>query len=292
MAGNLFDITMVMKVLNSIIPVKMPITIISMRLRVYCISSVVALLGIIVQLGCNSVPTQPGTLAEYQIRATLIQDPNIDSSRIVIKLLRDGNDYPGATLEFGSSVLNFSNLKYGFDSIYYFSQDMTPGYPAGARNLVLDDSPFFTDTIVITVEGAFDIDTINSPATKILRPGETVAYTWSGSANAQNYVMAAFLADSVYRGYGYSEYLPNVGTSGTLPVEAFSQAPGPDMDTGLYNIYVYAITGVPDSVLTARLLPVPLPLQFPNNISTADLVGRVGSIQVTLLDTVRAQTIP
>jgi len=261
-----------------------------MNLRVICIPPLIALVGMTAQFGCNSVPTTPGTLADYEIRATLIQDPNIDSSRIVVKLLKEGGDYDGATLQFGSNVLNYSNFKYGFDSIYYFSQDMTPGYPAGARNLELDDSPFYTDTVSITVEGAFDIDTINSPATKILRPGETVTYTWTGSANAQNYVMATVLADSAYRSYGYSEYLPVIGTSGTLPVEAFSQSPSPDMDTGLYNIYVYAVTGVPDSTLTDRLLPVPLPLQFPNNISKADLVGRVGAIQITLIDTVRAQT--
>ena len=263
-----------------------------MNLRVICIPSLVALVGITAQLGCNSAPgvNGPGTLADYQIRATLIQDPNIDSSRIVVKLLKEGLDYAGATLEFGSDVLNFSNLKYGFDSIYYFSQDMTPGYPAGARNLILDDSPFFTDTVSMFVCGSFGITVINSPATRILRAGEEVAYTWSGSANTQNYVMAAVLADSVYRGYGYSEYLPNIGTSGSLPVEAFSVSPSPDMDTGLYYIYVYAINGVPDSALTSKLLPVPLPLQFPNNISTPDLVGRIGTVQVTLLDTVRAQT--
>ena len=140
--------------------------------------------------------------------------------------------------------------------------------------------------------GSFGITVVNDPANPghILRPGNTVTYTWSGSANAQNYVMAAVLADSVYRGYGYSEYLPNVGTSGTLPVEAFSVSPSPNMDTGLYYIYVYAVNGVPDSALTAKLLPVPLPLQFPNNISTPDLIGRIGAVQVTLLDTVRAQT--
>ncbi len=265
-----------------------------MHSRIICILSLIALLGLTAQWGCNSAPTsnRPGTLADYEIRATLIQDPNIDSSRIVAKLLKNGRDYNGATLKFGANVFNFSNLKYGFDSIYYFSQGMTPGYPAGARNLVLDDSPFFTDTVSMTVEGGFSITAVNNPANRILRPGFRVTYTWSGSANAQNYVMAAVLKDSVYRGYGYSEYLPNIGTSGSLPVEAFSVSPSPDMDTGLYYVYVYAVTGVPDSTLTAKLLPVPLPIQFPNNISSADLIGRVGAVQITFRDSVRAQTIP
>ncbi len=265
-----------------------------MNLRPFCILAVIALVGMTAQFGCNGSPTGngPGTLADYEIRVTLIQDPNIDSSRIVAKLRKQSRDYDRASVEFGANILNFSYLKYGFDSIYYFSQDMTPGYSAGARNLVLDDSTFFTDTVPTTVCGSFGITAVNNPANRILRPGNPVAYTWSGSANAQNYVMAAVLADSVYRGYGYSEYLPVVGTSGTLPAEAFSVSPSPDMDTGLYNIYVYAINGVPDSALTSKLLPVPLPLQFPNNISATDLVGRVGTVQVTLIDTVRAQTIP
>ena len=261
-----------------------------MNLRVIVIPSLIALVGLIAQFGCNGIPVDPGTLADYDIRATLIQDPNIDSSRIVAKLLKTGRDYDGANLGFGSDVLNFSILKYGFDSIYYFSQDMTPGYSAGARNLVLDDSPFFTDTVSLFVCGSFGITDINNPANRILLPGNTVAYTWSGSTNAQNYVMAAVLKDSTYKGYGYSEYLPNVGPSGTLPPEAFSGWPSLEMEPGLYYIYVYAINGVPDSALTAKLLPVPLPLQFPNNISTPDLVGRIGTIQITLIDTVRAQT--
>ncbi len=264
-----------------------------MNLRLLCLTLIIAIVGLTAQFGCNSAPggLQPGTLADYEIRATLIQDPNIDSSRIVAKLTKEGADYDGATLRFGTSVLSFSNLKYGFDSIYYFSQDMTPGYPAGARNLELDDSPFYTDTVSIFICGSFGITVINSPANHIVRPGadNSVTYTWSGSTNAQNYVMAAVLADSAYRGYGYSEYLPVIGTSGTLPPQAFSVSPSPDIDTGLYNIYVYAVNGVPDSTLTSKLLPVPLPLQFPNNIISADLIGRIGSIQITLIDTVRAQ---
>ncbi|HEX2897423.1 MAG TPA: hypothetical protein VHP63_05160 [candidate division Zixibacteria bacterium] len=262
-----------------------------MNLRTLCIVPAFTLLGLSAQFGCNSSgPGQPNIPADYELRATLIQDPNIDSSRIIAKLFKEGADYDGAQLQFGNSLLNFYNTKYGLDTIYAFSQDMTPGYAAGPRSFFLDDSPFYQDTIAITVGGAFDIDTINSPATKILRAGETVTYTWTGSANAQNYVMAAVLEDSAYKSYGYSEYLPSVGTSGTLPAEAFSQSPSPDLDTGLYNIYVYAINGVPDSAMTDGLLPVPLPLQFPNNINSPDLIGRFGSIQITLIDTVRAQT--
>jgi len=265
-----------------------------MKLRVICLTPVLALLSLMAQFGCNSAPTnnKPGTIYDYHIRGTLIQDPNIDSSRIVLKLQRDLRDYAAANLSFGGNILEYSNLKYGFDSIFYFSQDMTPGYSAGAKKLILDDSPFYTDSVSITVGGAYGITVVNDPANRILRPGNTVTYSWSGSANAQDYVIATVLADSAYRGYGYSEYLPVIGTSGTLPVEAFSVSPSPDLDTGLYNLYVYAITGVPDSTLTAKLLPVPLPNQFPNNINKADLVGRVGAIQVTLLDTVRARTLP
>lgn len=251
-------------------------------------------LGLTAQFGCNSSgPGQPKLVADYQISATLIQDPNIDSSRIIAKLLKEGADYDGAQLQFGNSLLNFYNIKYGMDSIYAFSQDMTPGYAAGPRSFFLDDSPFYQDTIVITICSSFAITDINVPASHIVRstpPDNRVTYTWSGSANAQNYVMAAVLADSAYRSYGYSTYLISGTTSGTIPPEAFSLSPNPDLDTGLYNIYVYAINGTPDSAMTDRLLPVPLPSQRPDNISEPDLVGRFGSIQITLIDTVRAQT--
>ncbi len=272
---------------------KLPIISTSMKLRLLGISIVLAILGMATQFGCNSAPGVggPGQF-DYQISATLIQDPNIDSSRILVKVSRNLSDYAYARLVFGTDILNFSTLKYGFDSLFYFSKSNTPGYATGSRNLILDDSPNLKDTVLVTVADTFRITVVNDPVNRILRPGNTVTYTWSGSTNASDYVMAAVLADSTYRGYGYSEYLPVIGTSGTLPVEAFSVSASPNMDTGLYNIYVYAITGVPDSTLTSKLLPVPLPLQFPNNISTPDLVGRVGSIQVTLIDTVRAQTIP
>jgi hypothetical protein len=222
----------------------------------------------------------------------MIQDPNINTTRVVAKILRDGTDFAGADFEFAGNNLTFSDLIYGFDSIYFFVQDTSPAVSTDSAAIILKDSANFEDTLMVAVSDTFRITDINDPSNRILLPGNGVAYTWSPSTNAVNYVMAAVLADSAYRKYGYSEYLPVIGTSGTLPAEAFSVSPSPDMDTGLYNIYVYSITGVPDSALTAGLLPVPLPLQFPNNISTGDITGRIGTIHVTLLDTVRAQTIP
>jgi len=265
-----------------------------MNLRTLCIVPAFALLGLTAQFGCNSSgPGQPNIPADYELRVTLIQDPNVDSSRTIAKLFKEGADYDGAQLQFGNNLLNFYNTKYGFDTIFAFSQNMTPGYAAGPRSFFLDDSPFYQDTIVITICSSFVITDINVPASRIVRstpPDNRVTYTWSGSANAQNYVMAAVLADSAYRSYGYSTYLVSGTPSGTLPPEAFSVSPNPDLDTGLYNIYVYAINGSPDSAMTDGLLPVPLPSQRPNNISSPDLIGRFGSIQITLIDTVRAQT--
>ncbi|MGH8014766.1 MAG: hypothetical protein ACREBV_01085 [Candidatus Zixiibacteriota bacterium] len=267
-----------------------------MNLRVLAIVPALAVLGLTAQFGCNSSGTlQPGSASDYTISVTAVQDPNINTSRVVAKILRDGDDFAGADLEFDGQALNFSSLIYGFDSIYFFVIDTSPAFTIDTAMFVLRDSTIFDDTLKIAVSDTFRIDTINNPGNHIVRPGnQTVTYTWTASANTQNYVMAAVLADSAYRGYGYSEYLPVIGTSGTLPADAFSVSPNPDLDTGLYNIYVYAINGVPDSALTAKLLPVPLPFQnqFPDNVNTGDIFGRIGTVHVTLIDTVRAQTIP
>lgn len=265
-----------------------------MKLRVLGIVPVFALLGLTTQFGCNSSgPVQPGTIYDYTISVTAIQDPNINTSRVLAKVQRDGDDFANANLEFDGDVLNFDTLFYGFDSIYFFIQDTSPAFATGSRAFTISDSTIFDDTVIVAVSDTFRIQTINNPANRIVTPSsQTVTYTWTASASTQNYVMAAVLADSAYRGYGYSEYLSVVGTSGTLPPQAFSVSPSPDLDTGLYNIYVYAVNGVPDSTLTSKLLPVPLPLQFPNNVNTSDMVGRIGTVHITLIDTVRAQTIP
>jgi len=269
------------------------ITVNSMKLRVLLIFPAMAIIGLMAQFGCNSTgPTKPSA-PDYYISATLIQDPNVDSTWMVVRLQKENADYDSATVKFGSVTLNYSNLQYGFDSIYYLNQDTSPVFAAGVRDLVLDDSPDFADTVSISVGSPF-YDSIASPNNHIFRPSDpSLVINWQASANAQTYVLAAVLADSAYRGYGYSEYGVSLGTSGSLPQDAFMVSPGNNFDTGLYNVYVYAIVGVPDSTLTSRLLPVPLPSQFPtNNINTGDLVGRIGTIQVSLMDTIRATTIP
>ena len=66
----------------------------------------------------------------------------------------------------------------------------------------------------------------------------------------------------------------------------------PNPNPGLYDIYVYAISGAPDSVLASELLPTPIPEQFPDNITQSKFNGWVGSVHVLYRDTVRVVTNP
>lgn len=261
-----------------------------MKLRAVCFPILLGLVGLTAQFGCESAPSTGGATNTflYYVRGTAIQDPNIDSSRIVVKLQRENKDYQSANLSYGSDNLVYSNLKYGFDSIYTFSKSNTPGFAAGVSNLSIVDAPFFNETVNSTVLADSLIFTNFIPPDHEKNGSEDVQIEWFGPGNTEGYVMAATFADSVYRGFGYSEWIVGVpATSGTFPTQAFSLLPGPQIDTGLYYIYVYAVTGIPDSALTSKLLPVPLPNQFADNVSKGHLTGRFGTVHVIMHDSVR-----
>ena len=266
-----------------------------MKFRLIIISLVLLALGLVAGFGCNGVLTdiEPGSTFTYNLTGALIQDPNIDSARVIVKLKRDGVDYVIAKMNFGGDILLFSPLMYGFDSVFSHSASRTPGYSATQMNLIMDDSPFLTDTAVLAVVGSFSIDSESVvPFNRLITGIGSVSFDWIGSANADGYVMVAVKADSAYKGQGYSS-VPDVNLlSGTIPADAFVLPVTSDPDTGLYNLYVYSISGSPDSAMTALLLPTPLPTQYADNIADGKFTGHFGSIEVSLLDTIRVVIIP
>ena len=100
--------------------------------------------------------------------------------------------------------------------------------------------------------------------------------------------MATVKADSAYTGDGYS--LVAVGSNRTIPPEAFLRPGSSEPDTGLYYLYVYAVTGTPDSAAASALLPVPFPLDADDNIVTPNIAGTFGTVVVTMKDTIRVVT--
>ena len=266
-----------------------------MKIRLISIFAAILALTIVAGFGCNGVLTdiEPGSTFNYNLTGALVQDPNRDSSIVIVKLQRDDADYVIAKMSFDGDVLLFSPLKYGFDSVFSGSKSRTSGYSATQTNLIMDDFPFLTDTAVVAVVGSFLIDTGSvTPFNRLITGTGSVSFDWIGSANADGYVMVAVKADSAYKGQGYS-LLPDVNLlSGTIPADAFVLPVTSDPDTGLYNLYVYSISGSPDSAMTAMLLPTPLPKQYADNIADGKFTGHFGSIEVSLLDTIRVVTNP
>ena len=266
-----------------------------MKIRVISIFLALLALSLAAGFGCNGVLTdiEPGSTFTYNLTGALIQDPNIDSSRVIVKLKRDDADHVIAKMSFGVDVLLFSPLKYGFDSVFSRSVSRTSGYSATQMNLIMDDSPFLTDTAFVAVVGSFSIvsETV-VPFSRLILATGSASYDWFVSANADGYIMVAVKADSAYKGQGFSS-VPNVNLlSGTIPADAFVLPGLSDPDTGLYNLYVYSISGSPDSAMTALLLPTPLPKQYADNITDGKFTGHFGSIEVSLLDTIRVVTNP
>ena len=79
---------------------------------------------------------------------------------------------------------------------------------------------------------------------------------------------------------------------GTIPSDAFVLTDGINPDTGLYNLYVYAISGSPDSALTSTLLPAPMSQELSNNIAATSISGRFGVVVISRTDTVRVAIQP
>ncbi len=266
------------------------------KLKHWLLSLPIALL-LALGSGCGTSIVDSGEKTDYSIQGAFIIDPNLESnpvsrsSKVAIRFKLDGGVVSTAEITFGGRTLNFECCQHCLDSLHWLANDSTYVHANTERQIILTDGTSFSDTLTAIIPDSFTITNV-VPGNHLIQGSGQASLEWSGSTRAEAYVMAAVLADSAYTGYGYSAYTAELITSGTIPPEAFSLSPGPDPDTGLYNLYVYAIAGAPDITLANVLLPVPLPSQLPDNVIERDLVGRLGSVTVTLLDTVRVTQQP
>jgi hypothetical protein len=245
--------------------------------------------GFVLWAGCDGGGTAPNLTANYTIDGALVIDPNLDSlgtgARVAVHLRRENSIFQSGDISFGQRQLSFRPAYYGLDSVYTATSDATMEYPNTTQTLDINDTTKDVAAIAIPVADTLSILEI-VPFNRLVQGNDQVSVDWDGANLAQRYFLATVLADSAYTGYGTS-YLTSLATQGTIPPDAFL-IPGTDNpDTGLYNIYVYAVTGNPDSAVASALLPVPLPEQLGNNIDTPDIMGRFGTVVVSLYDTVR-----
>lgn len=249
--------------------------------------------------GCNENPVKPPVAPSYRLRGVVVTDPNIDTTRVIIGVTRDDTlltdavvDFDGFQLQFVDSVLlSDSTFQYWAESVYYYADDSLYTFTGDTTDIKLDDSGRYVDTLPAAVADSFSILTVD-PFNHLLQGLHNVTLNWSGADQAETYVMAAVKSGLEYKGEGYSAYPQSITTGGTIPPEAFADPISNQPDTGLYNLYIYAITGSPDSSLSTYLLPVPLPDQLADNLTGNDLVGNFGSVTITYYDTVRVVIMP
>jgi len=243
-----------------------------------CLTSLAA-----TQWGCDSYPTEhkPTPTYSYRFEGVLVKDLNVNFTHILASFKRDDSTLPGAEIRFGGDSLVYSGDTY--------SRSVFPAsaYQADSFDIEIRDSLIFHDTVITELADDFAIETIVPPRRE-KTASETVSLTWTDSTEDQSYVMAAVKRYSSYTGTGYSQYVTTHTASATFENEAF-ESPTGEPDTGWYYLYVYSYVGSPDSalsaaLLSAALLPVPMPGQLADNIDDDDLGGRFGTIVVALLD--------
>ncbi len=242
--------------------------------------------------GCNSRGTGP-TISAYRLTGAMVVDLDRDSTIVVVRIERNDSIYTGATIKIDNTTLPYADMSLGLDSIYSFVDDTVQGYLNEVLSVILQDSSAFADTLLVQSADSFSI-LITDPALRLLQPIGNVQLEWTGAANAGGYVLSAVHRDSTYAGWGYSILAASAqANAGTIPSEAFVLSDGLNPDTGWYHLFVYAMTGSPDSALTSALLPAPLPSQFGDNIAVSDdLTGRFGVLIVSRRDSVRSAVQP
>jgi len=252
---------------------------------------IIITLGIL--YGCNGSSTSinPVSVNDYYIKGFIVKNPNIDkagvdSTQIALSLKRNDTVLSIAQIKFNNQTLSFNNPSFALDSVYSFSDFPTPLLLPQTYQIEIEDPSNSLDTINTIVTDTFSIISI-FPEQRISTPLLDVKIDWSSASKIEGYVIAATLRDSIYTGFGFSEYVTSQTNSATYPPEAFRQS-NPDVpDTGWYYLYVYGYTGVPDSALSEEFLPVRFPSQLSDNINRDHLKGHLGSIVVSKKDSVR-----
>jgi len=237
--------------------------------------------------GCNSKGTDTTPVIDYQVRGVLVQEMNVDYAFAAARFWRNDTALTNATLEVAGVPMAFFPSYQGFDSAYLALISPAASHAGTEAYFKVADAIRFRDSVLLAIVDTFSITDNISPPNHQLQGAGQVSLEWTAAANAQGYVMAAVKASRAYMGLGYSALAATGVNSGTIPPDAFINPLTSQPDTGLYNIYVYAYSGAPDSALAGKFLPTPLPLQVASNIAHSDFTGRFGTLAVTLRDTIR-----
>lgn len=253
--------------------------------------TIAAILLVLALAGCNGTTPTNGTDQTYQLREILAVDYNRPLTLLAVDYRSDNARRSSADITLDTFALQFARPLFPIDSLFSLATISARSLTAGSHKLRIVDSTVFTDSVSTTVADSFAITGIN-PSNRLMQGLDQASIQWSGSVGTETYVIAAVLRQAAYTGTGYSAYGTALNTAGTFPPEAFSLSPGSAADTGWYYLYVYALTGAPDSAYARHLLPVPLPSQLTNNITETHFGGHFGTVVVSFRDSLHVVALP
>lgn len=242
--------------------------------------------------GCqNSGPVVPRENSATTLVVTTVANRQQNQTRTVARVRTSGGTNRTAELLLDNELLPFTRFLVDTDSAYTKLFNSFRRYLPASVTLSLDDKSGNSASLTFPVVDSFTLTGV-APQSRIANGNQPVIMSWTGAPGAATYVMAAVRRGNAYLGKGFAQYATSGSTSETLNQIAFYQTDGINPDTGWYDLYVYAIAGIPDSASTARVLPVPLPLQQGDNLSRVTLTGHYGSISVSKRDSMRIAVQP
>ena len=252
---------------------------------------ILIVIALLIFSACDGDLLNSGTSNTFHLQGIVVVDQNLNQRTIAVNLWRNDSLYSEALILADSHVVWYTNPTVWDDSAYYRADTALTRLLGDSLQLSIIDSNNSHATNVI-VPDTFTILTLSPPNHRVSGLSDPVTLSWSGSSSSEGYILAAVKSDTAYTGTGYASAVATLSTGGTIPPEAFQLNGTPSPDTGLYNIYVYAVTGAPDSALASELLPTPIPIQLAGNINEVRFSGWIGSVRVVYRDTVRVFTNP
>ncbi len=251
------------------------------------VCTVIVLISIISLFGCNggTLNTNDSDLTSgFRLGFGLIRDIGMNRSTGVADFRHNDSIITDAVITAGNDTLPYLGSQYLLEKVSVDS------IPAGSI-LITTNWNSFSDITTLTAPANFAIASVLPP---VKGPGDRVFVDWNGSAGAETYVIAAVKQDSAYIGIGFSQYVTSLSTSETIDDSAFTitTLQGAEPNPGIYNIYIYALNGSPDSALSSLKLPVPLPSQLTANVTKPDYKAFSGLITVSAPVTVEVVASP
>ncbi|TET97487.1 MAG: hypothetical protein E3J26_00045, partial [Candidatus Zixiibacteriota bacterium] len=172
-----------------------------MRIKLLYLLTLLSLVALVlIQFGCDSYPSKyvPEDTYSYRFEGVLVKDFNVDMTHIVATLARNDSTLSEAEIRFDGD-----SLAYIADSTYLRAVFPAGAYQADTFDIEIRDSSLFHDTVIVVLAADFAIDSV-IPPTRLKTSSDHVSLGWSGSSDAEGYVIAAVKRYSSYTGTGYS----------------------------------------------------------------------------------------